>query len=267
MSEVITITFGECSVTHIGMDECGYKCQFGFWLDDLLMAKENFEEIGCVCEIVDLKSPLNGKIKESIYESIDDAYVLVVRNAVDRLLKMNPRFAGKGVADLHKELLHHAWDKKYFDKRRSKVLNKRARYNVCFDDMAGIENYEKGQGTTIAWAQSPILKAIRDFFPELIGEKATNLKAEGNLYYDLRNCGIGYHGDTERLRVIGVRSGSAMPIYYQWYHQNNRVGERIPIDLYAGDLYIMSEKTTGSDWKRSSLYTLRHATGADKYTK
>lgn len=28
----------------------------------------------------------------------------------------------------------------------------------------------------------------------------------------------------------------------------------------------MSEKTTGNDWKKKSLYTLRHSAGAEKYT-
>lgn len=29
----------------------------------------------------------------------------------------------------------------------------------------------------------------------------------------------------------------------------------------------MSEKAVGFDWKKSSIFTLRHATGCDKYTK
>jgi hypothetical protein len=30
-------------------------------------------------------------------------------------------------------------------------------------------------------------------------------------------------------------------------------------------MYVMSEKAVGSDWKRSSILTLRHATGAKKF--
>jgi hypothetical protein len=36
--------------------------------------------------------------------------------------------------------------------------------------------------------------------------------------------------------------------------------------LNGGDLYVMSEKTTGRDWKTKSIYTLRHAAGCEKYT-
>jgi hypothetical protein len=38
------------------------------------------------------------------------------------------------------------------------------------------------------------------------------------------------------------------------------------LTLQAGDLYIMSDKATGNDWKKSSILTLRHAAGAAKYT-
>jgi len=38
-------------------------------------------------------------------------------------------------------------------------------------------------------------------------------------------------------------------------------------DLNHGDLYIMSEKTTGFDWKKRTLITLRHAAGCEKYIK
>jgi hypothetical protein len=31
-------------------------------------------------------------------------------------------------------------------------------------------------------------------------------------------------------------------------------------------MYVMSEKTTGFDWKSKTKYTLRHAAGCEKYT-
>jgi len=43
------------------------------------------------------------------------------------------------------------------------------------------------------------------------------------------------------------------------------VGERIKIMLNDGDMYVMSDKSVGRDWKQSSILTLRHAAGADKY--
>ena len=52
---------------------------------------------------------------------------------------------------------------------------------------------------------------------------------------------------------------------WQWFKNGMPLGNQIDIVLNSGDVYIMSEKAVGSDWKKSSLYTLRHAAGADKY--
>lgn len=95
----------------------------------------------------------------------------------------------------------------------------------------------------------------------MTGEK---LLAEGNYYYD-QTCGIGYHGDAERKKVIGLRLGDSMPLVYQWYYQGNPIGDRYYFELDGGDMYIMCTKATGNDWKRRNDYTLRHAAGASKY--
>jgi hypothetical protein len=35
--------------------------------------------------------------------------------------------------------------------------------------------------------------------------------------------------------------------------------------LNDGDMYIMSDKAVGNDWKRSAIPTLRHCAGAKEY--
>ena len=81
---------------------------------------------------------------------------------------------------------------------------------------------------------------------------------------DRSAVGIGFHGDTERRLVIGVRLGHAssfMPLYYQWFHRHKAVGDPYAIQLNHGDVYFMSEKATGYHWRLSSQVTLRHGTG------
>ena len=39
----------------------------------------------------------------------------------------------------------------------------------------------------------------------------------------------------------------------------------IELNLNHGDIYIMSEKAVGYDWKMSSIYTLRHAAGSKSF--
>ena len=71
---------------------------------------------------------------------------------------------------------------------------------------------------------------------------------------------------------MGVRLGPGahgMPLKYQWYQNHRAVGRTGRIMLNPGDIYIMSEKAVGFDWKRSSILTLRHAAGKDtcKYAR
>lgn len=70
--------------------------------------------------------------------------------------------------------------------------------------------------------------------------------------------------DLERKLVVGMRVGpgaNGMPLLYQWFHRDEPVGREARIVLDSGDIYIMSEKAVGFDWKLRSKYTLRHAAG------
>ena len=58
-----------------------------------------------------------------------------------------------------------------------------------------------------------------------------------------------------------------MPIHYNWYYQGNPIGKNCKLMLNHGDIYIMSEKAVGFDWKSRNKYTLRHSAGCEKYTK
>ncbi len=68
-------------------------------------------------------------------------------------------------------------------------------------------------------------------------------------------------------KVFAVRMGASLPIHYHWFLNSQPIGERGIYMLNHGDAYIMSEKTTGQDWKKKTIPTLRHATGCDKFTK
>lgn len=94
--------------------------------------------------------------------------------------------------------------------------------------------------------------------------------AEGNFYHDggVKNTGLGYHGDAERKMVIAIRTGNnVMPLHYQWFYRAKPIGKNFSINIAPGDFYVMSEKTVGTDWKKKSLLTIRHASGAAKYVK
>ena len=66
----------------------------------------------------------------------------------------------------------------------------------------------------ISYSDVKYLRKLRSTLPDYFGEKAEALACEGNYYYDVSKCGIGFHGDSERKRVIGVRLGASIPLHF-----------------------------------------------------
>jgi hypothetical protein len=146
-----------------------------------------------------------------------------------------------------------------------RVVTKHARHNLCFAVEPQEPDYAAGKGRVVAFAQTPLLSQARANLSEILGSKAKDLAAEGNYYYDLQNCGIGFHGDSERKIVVGIRVGASLPLHFLWFLNGSPVSSSIPFDIGHGDVYFFSEKATGNDWKRKIIPTLRHAAGSRKF--
>lgn len=243
--ETITLTFGDCGENHVGMQKIGKISAHGYSLDDLLQFQQLFDLMGAETEILDL----------SINEG--KAYLLIVRKGIDALLK-GADLSADQVFEEQKKL---TWDTKAF--MYGRVVNKLARHNLCYDEKRQSPDYENKKGTIVAWDDIPVTKELRDGLSFITD---TDLIGEGNRYYDVTKCGIGFHGDTERRRVIGCRLGASMNLQYQWFYKGETVGDRIEVTFDHGDLYVMSEKAVGFDWKLRNTHTLRHAAGAAKFT-
>ena len=140
------------------------------------------------------------------------------------------------------------------------MLTKKARHNLCFGPQSQEADYENKKGTIVSYSDVPILDSIRIRLRQLL--QLQDLVAEGNKYYNINECGIGFHGDTERRIVIGVRVGATIPLHYQWFQNFKPIGDRVEILLDHGDVYFMTEKAGGNDWKKKLIVTLRHAAGA-----
>jgi len=250
-NKTITLTFCDQGENHVGNQTVGEIAESGFALSDLKHAKQKFENAGYKCKLLKLHNLLPDI-------QTDSAYLLVIRNGVDCLTnkKSNALFTEQDILDV---------DKKAF--MYGRVVNKHARHNLCFSDHSQEPDYEQKKGRIIAFDDVPLTNRIRKNLPKYFGEKALAMQAEGNYYYDINKCGIGYHGDAERRLVVGVRLGETLPLCYQWYHNNLPVGKNYKIQLQHGDCYAMSENAVGTNWKKSSIYTLRHAAGCDKYIK
>ena len=274
---VITVTFGDSGENHIGNQQIGEKVQEGqgFTLSDFEKARDLIEAKHPSANVViyNLKDLLMNNIgekntietiRQDMLDYIPDTVLIVIENLVSTELANN----------IETELSSLEWDTKYWDTRRKRVLNKRARSNLCFDRVEQEPDYENGKGRIVSFNSLPNLDEAKRLIGDIFGEKGQNLIGEGNRYPDRTKNGIGFHGDAERLKVVALRLNQedengdrgTMPICFQWFHRSKSIGEKFTLNVKHGSIYAMSEYTTGFNWRHSSLYTLRHAAGGKKYT-
>jgi hypothetical protein len=241
-NKCITLTFSNVVENGPGMQMIGkITDHHSFSIDQLI---EIYETYKGEKELIHLT--LNERPEKILYEP---AAVLVLRNFYKSHALFN-------------ELLGLKWDTKAIF--RGQVKNKLARHNLCFANFEQEPDYEKGKGTVIKIDTIPLLVDLQKKIELLTTFK--NLNAEGNFYHDTGKCGISYHGDRTRNIVIGLRLGDSIPLCFNWYHKSKPLGDKVTINLNHGDLYIMSSKAVGMDWKKSSQLTLRHSAGCKKYT-
>jgi len=303
MALAVTITFCEVAENGPGMEKLGADRPPGGGLSeaDLRRAMGRLRADNIECELIDLVAlgdveslgtdATGGALHAP--DGPEPAYVLVMRNPLPRMAQRAgagavavvpapenaardealaaaaAAAAGAPTADgalAEQRALLPIVDKKA--RFRGAVKNKNARHNLCFDDRSQEPAYEAGRGRIVPFAALPTLSGVRSALAHYFGaEKATNLLAEGNYYYDVARTGIGFHGDGERRLVIALRLGAAIPLHYQWFYRQAPHGKRIALRLEHGDMYAMSEKAVGTDWKRSVIPTLRHAAGAPPYLR
>ena len=252
--DCVTLTWGDVCENGPGMQKIGVEDESGYSIEEIEVMKNKFEKSGCVCEMINM----NDKVDFG-GEDVEEARILVIRGGVNVLMNEN------NLDDFYLEQCGLDVDKKVF--MRGKVKNKLARYNLCFGFESQEPDYDNKKGRVIKYDDVKCLNEIRGNMVEYFGEN--NLYCEGNYYYDLKKCGIGLHGDSERRKVIGMRLGKSMMLRFSWYKKFFSVGEVVDIELNAGDIYVMSDKSVGFDWKKSSIFTLRHAGGVEgsKYLK
>lgn len=247
----ITITFGDQAENHVGMQTIGNAAPKGYSVNDLKRIQENINHLGYVTEYHNLNELTD-------YET-SEAGLLVIRNGVRMLLNGSEY----SVDNFYEEQKNLSWDKKAF--MYGRVVNKTARHNLCYGDNNQEPDYNNGKGRIVSWDNVPCMKFIKDNMPLYFGDLSNGLVAEGNMYYS-NKCGIGWHGDAERRIVIAVRLGEPLKLCYHWYLKNQPIGDKFTVELNHGDVYIMSAKAVGTDWKLRNTPTLRHSAGADKYT-
>jgi hypothetical protein len=182
--DTFTITFGDQAENHVGMQKIGKASKNGY----------GYYEVKKIYKIL-RKTYKAELVKLHLFTEVDcdKSCVLIIRNGID--------FAN----EMYEEQKKLNYDKKALMK--GKVVNKHARHNLCFDEKEQEPDYENGKGRIVSYSQLPFLNKFRNKLEDLFGCK--DLVAEGNFYYDIKKCGIGFHGDSERKKVIAIRLGAS----------------------------------------------------------
>lgn len=251
------LTMGEQSEIHVGCPIIGNGlANAGFTVGELVEIADKFKGSAHLCILSDA---LDEKDREC-----NEAGLLVIKNGLNLIMQDND-YADRMLVEQNAT----KYDTQYFDRRRQRALNKRARHNAVFgpEHIDHSEDYK--QSTVISYKEVPLLSRYRDTMPQLFGIKAQNLNTEGNFYFENKS-GIGFHGDSERKIVICCSLGTPTTLRFCWRAPRSKEkAYKPPFDFHIehGDIYIMSEKATGFDWRCTSKFRLVHGAGADKYIK
>ena len=295
------ITFGEVAILHVGGKEIGNgRREQGFQVDELdqicnlinlhsttvqntnetSQPSSNQSSKTVSAELIHISNALPEQ-----YRQANAAAVLVIRNGAELISNAeapkSDKSSGKSsgnsscseaknsyIDDAANKLLQEQqnieYDRKFWNARQRKTMNKRARYNTTFGEQNVSPSADFQTPTTHAFP--PIMSAFRNGLVHVLGERANDLSAEGNHYYEQKS-GIGYHGDAERKIVICLCLGGSSVLKYNWRMPGSSEHTMKSIDVHVkhGDVYVMSEKATGFDWKSRSKIRVVHGAGSDKY--
>ncbi len=224
----------------------------GMTADDMMQLHAKLTALGFAAKLVPLNPfTMFGAPVHAGDRGLPYASLLIVYRGIDKILEP----LGKSADDMYAEQIALPADKHVNIDGR--VVEKRARWNLCFDHREQEPDYEAARGRIVPWSSVPCTDAVRRFLAGL-HPKMENLVGEGNYYYNPRKCGIGPHGDSERQIVVGARLGVPFPLEFQWHHYGKPMYASMNFELSHGDLYISSDKAVGHDWLTSKEPTLRH---------
>ena len=260
MNNRYAITFGEVAILHIGGKEYGNgRLDHGFSTEELKLIASNNDNT----EYISISDKLPQNLRNN-----NDAGILIFRSNLKKKNKINQKkftiSLNKKEADkLYFEQENINYDNKYWDNRRKKTLNKRARYNIVFGNENISHSNDYKQCSIVAFKDLKYLNKFRKRLKIILGEKTKKLNAEGNKYFH-KDSGIGFHGDAERKIVICLSLGKSTTLRYHWRlaGSSEHTLEPTDIKLNHGDVYIMSEKATGWDWKLRSKVRVVHGAGS-----
>ena len=285
----ITLSFADAAVSDPKGKVFGKanNNKVGFSRADLERIQTELRTRGVDTKLISLREECDKQAKlppecAATPDAMDDACILFFPDwARDALYD---EFGLDAEEHLYEELLAKAkWDMKAPAKlKRSEaaamadddprlVWDKRARARTAFVPGRTFDPTYKdmfnGEGTVNDENAFPHLKWLRDAWNKVGAHQS--VVSSANLYIDSARCGIKPHGDGEREynAVVWLGPGAeGCDLIFTRYYRGVPYGQ-FRLSKWWGCAMLFGGKALGHDFKRSSVVTYRHATGADEYTK
>lgn len=154
--------------------------------------------------------------------------------------------------DLYQTLLSIDWDKKVL--LRNKVVNRVGKYVISINNEAQEPNYEQGQYRVVSYNELEDLKVVKNNLEKIAKH---HLLCRGDYNYNHEKLKLKYQGGKVN-NMMCIHLGDPIQLSYKWFFSNKPVSESTGFTLNHGDLYIMSEKATGHDYKLKKNPILKH---------
>ena len=191
-----------------------------------------------------------------------EACALLIKGGIQRLSK-NPLAAGR----LFQEQLDLPYEGKFFDKGRT--FTRRSYKTLKFGQTEVGPSGDFAQPTVVSFNSVP---QLQQFLGHLDMFQDNLSSAQGIEYFVSRReqaadggmmgCAsrLGWHGDSQR-RILSMCLGHPGILKFAWRLPGtsaNLPKSHTEIFLDHGDVYLLSEKATGSNWKKRSLLRVVH---------
>ena len=266
-----SVTFSCSTESHANTVVHGKMAESGYTKDDLEKAIKWADQNDRKWELFDLRE---------LSETPREAYVLVIRDIIgsSAMRALREEYTTKVFPRLDRKFVNFMVCRKKFARGNAEIGDVACKSDL--DSLQVGQRVEKGQkklsGIVLPYSQLPRFAEFRALLPQVLGSKASGLRAEINHYGppkgDLSDprcsfeaCGIGFHGDGERPDVAAIVIGRKKALHFQGFRRTYPEGRRVEVVVGDGDLYVMCEVACGHNWtKERRLDTVihyRHAAG------
>jgi len=232
------------------------------------LATQINEDLPGALHLIDLALPLQPEQAwpaslTAQYNSAPDACVLLIKGGV-RWFMDDPRAAD----GLFGEQLSLPYEGKFFDKGRT--FTRRSYKTLKFGDAPVKRSADYSQPTVYSFGAVPHLQK---FLGSLSKLKASLCSVRGVEYFVSRRekasdggmmaCAsrLGWHGDHEP-KAVSLSLGHAGILKFSWRLPGtsaNFPNSHTEVILEHGDMYLLSEKASGRNWKKRSLLRVVHS--------